>query len=114
MARQVEEMGASLAAIAVTATFSQMAFAETTGVTFPMLSDWGGQVAEAYGVRYEEWKGHAGVAKRSAFVIGADGLIRYRWVSEDALVLPPLETALEVLVRETGREVTDATVDADA
>lgn len=91
-----------MAAIAVTATFSQMAFAESTGVTFPLLSDWGGAVAEAYGVRYDEWKGHAGVAKRSVFVIGEDGLIKYRWVTDNALVLPPLEEALRVLMEQEG------------
>lgn len=99
----IEEAGASMAAIAVTATFSQMAFAQSTGVTFPLLSDWGGEVADAYGVRYVEWKGHEGVAKRSVFVIGADRVIRYRWVTEDALVLPPLDEALDVaLNREPG------------
>lgn len=101
MSARVEQTGASMAAIAVTATFSQMAFAEATGVTFPLLSDWGGSTAEAYGVRYEEWKGHSGVAKRSVFVVGTDGKIRYRWVSEDALVLPPLNEALEALTTHT-------------
>lgn len=88
-----------MAAIAVTATFSQMAFADTTGVTFPLLSDWGGATAEAYGVRYEGWKGHVGVAKRSVFVIGTDAVIRYRWVTDDALELPPLEDAMRVLLK---------------
>jgi len=86
-----------VAAIAVTATFSQMAFAEHLGVPFPLLSDWGGSTCEAYGVRYDEWKGHAGVAKRSLFVVGRDGLIRYRWVTDDALVLPELDQPLEVM-----------------
>lgn len=98
----VERIGGSLAAIAVTATFSQLAFAETTGAKFPLLSDWEGQVADAYGVRYGVWKGHSGVAKRSVFVIGSDGVIRYRWVTEDALVLPPLEDALDVLAADKG------------
>lgn len=99
---RVVSAGGSVAAIAVTATFSQMAFGEAIGVGFPMLSDWGGALADAYGVRYDEWKGHAGVAKRSVFVINPDGLICYRWVTDDALVLPPLDHAVEVLLREIG------------
>ena len=75
-------------AVAVTPTFAQMKFAETLGVDFPLLSDWEGSVADSYGVRYDIWKGHRGVAKRSLFVIRADGTIAYRWVSEDALELP--------------------------
>lgn len=94
----LERAGSSMAAVAVTATFSQMAFARAAGVTFPLLSDWSGEVADAYGVRYEEWKGHAGVAKRSVFVIDTDRVIRYRWVTDDALILPPLDEALDVIL----------------
>lgn len=87
-------------AIAVTASFSQMAFAEQLGIDFPLLSDWEGTVAEAYGVRYHMWKGHRGLAKRSLFVVDQTGTITYRWVSEDALVLPPMDE-LVVAVRRT-------------
>jgi peroxiredoxin len=93
----IEGGGAGLAAIAVTATFSQLAFSDHLGARFPMLSDWGGSTCEAYGVRYDEWKGHAGVAKRSLFVIDRGGMIRYRWVTEDALVMPDLEEPLRLL-----------------
>lgn len=89
--------GPRLAAIAVTATFSQMAFAEHLGVDFPLLSDWGRETCAAYGVRYDAWKGHDGLAKRSLFVIDREGVIRYRWVTEDALVLPDLDEPLEVV-----------------
>jgi peroxiredoxin len=34
---------------------------------------------------------------RSVFVIGTDGKIVYRWVTDDALTLPDLEEALAVL-----------------
>ncbi len=97
MAPRVEAMGGTIAAIAVTATFSQMAFAEHLGVPFPLLSDWGRDTCEAYGVRYDVWKEHDGLAKRSVFVIDRGGTIRYRWVSDDALVTPDLEEALDVL-----------------
>lgn len=113
MADRVRDAGGSMAAIAVTATFSQMAFADATGVSFPLLSDWSGAVSDAYGVRYAEWKGHAGVAKRSVFVVRTDGLIRYRWVTDDALVLPPLDEALEVLLEETGQGDEYATISPD-
>ena len=95
--KDISDTGAHVAAIAVTATFSQMAFAERLGVDLPLLSDWGGATADAYGVRYDVWKGHQGLAKRSLFVIDRKGVIRYRWVTEDALVLPDLEEPLEVL-----------------
>lgn len=90
-------MGGTVAAIAVTATFSQNAFAERFDIPFPLLSDWGGRTAEAFGVRYDVWKGHEGLAKRSVFIIDRDGVIRYRWVTDDALVLPDLDEPVGVL-----------------
>ena len=90
-------MGAEVLGIAVTATFSQQAFAESLGVDFPLLSDWDRTVCAAYGVQYDVWKGHRGLAKRSVFVVDRDGVVRYRWVTEDALELPDLDEAVQAL-----------------
>ena len=51
----------------------------------------------AYGVRYDVWKGHRGLAKRSVFVVDRDRVVRYRWVTDDALVLPDLDEAMQAL-----------------
>ena len=96
---EIEASGASVVGIAVTATFSQMAFAEHLGVSIPLLSDWGGDTAEAYGVRYDVWKGHAGLAKRSLFVVDHEGMICYRWVTDDALVVPDVDEPISLLAR---------------
>lgn len=96
-APRVEAVGGSIAAVAVTATFSQMAFAKHLGVSFPLLSDWSRETCGAYGVRYDVWKEHDGLAKRSLFVIDRGGVIRYRWVSEDALVTPDEQEAIDVM-----------------
>jgi peroxiredoxin len=90
-AGELRDLGAEILAVAVTATFSQQAFAATLDVGFPLLSDWDRVVCASYGVRYASWKGHAGLAKRSIFVIDSGGVIRYRWVTQDALVLPDLD-----------------------
>jgi len=37
------------------------------------------------------------LAKRSVFVIDRDGVVRYRWVTDDALELPDLTEAVTVL-----------------
>jgi peroxiredoxin len=88
-----------LVAIAVTATFSQMAFAETLGIDFPLLSDWEGATCAAYGVRYETWKGHKGLAKRSVFVIDRNGVITYAWSNDDALTLPEFEEVMDAITK---------------
>jgi len=99
---RIRALGAEVAAIAVTATFSQMAFATDLGVDFPMLSDWSGSVSRSYGVQYRDWKGHAGVAKRSVFIVDSSRRIRYRWVTEDALSEPDFDDAMAVLAALTG------------
>ena len=93
----MEAVGGSIAAVAVTATFSQMAFAKHLGVPFPLLSDWGRETCSAYGVRYDMWKEHDGLAKRSLFAIDRDGVIRYRWMTEDALITPDEQEAIDVM-----------------
>jgi glutaredoxin-dependent peroxiredoxin len=98
-AEEIRALGADLLAIAVTATFSQQAFADSLGVDFPLLSDWDRTVSAAYGVQYDVWKGHRGLAKRSVFVVDRDRVVRYRWVTDDALVLPDLDEVVAA-VRE--------------
>jgi peroxiredoxin len=102
MAPRIEAMGGRIAAIAVTATFSQMAFAKHLGVPFPLLSDWSRETCAAYGVRYDVWKEHDGLAKRSLFVIDGGGSIRHRWVTDDALQEPAIEDALDALAAVAG------------
>jgi peroxiredoxin len=48
-------------------------------------------------VRYDVWKEHDGLAKRSLFVVDRDGVIRHRWVTEDALVTPDEREAIELM-----------------
>ncbi len=91
--------GVEPVAVAVTATYSQMAFARQLGVDFPLLSDWDREVSRAYGASYEVWKGHAGVAKRALFLVGQDSLVRHRWVTDDAEQLPDLSEVLAAAAR---------------
>lgn len=83
----------------MTPTFAQMAFAERLGVDFPLLSDWGSEVCESYGVRYDSWKGHAGLAKRSIFVVDEQGKISYRWYTEDAHDLPDFDEVMGAIAQ---------------
>ena len=103
MIGEIRGLGVQLVAIAVTPTFAQMAFAEKLGVDFPLLSDWEGATSADYGVRYESWKGHRGVAKRSVFVIGRDGIITYAWSDDDALTLPEFDEVMDAIRAVAGR-----------
>jgi peroxiredoxin len=94
---EIGRLGGQVFGIAVTATFSQQAFAGSLGIDFPLLSDWDRTTCAAYGVRYDVWKGHAGLAKRSLFVVDREGVVRYRWVTDDAAVVPDLAEAVTLL-----------------
>jgi len=99
VAGEIRSLGGEIAAIAVTATFSQQRFAKELGVDFPLLSDWGREVCAAYGVRYDVWKGHDGLAKRSVFVVDQGGAVRYRWVTDDAEQVPDYSEVVDVFRR---------------
>src|SRR6267142_1969343 len=47
------------------------AFANSIGVTFPLLCDWGGDITHQYGVYVDKYK----AARRINFLIGKDGTI---------------------------------------
>lgn len=74
--------------ISVDSPFAQEAWAKENKLTFPILSDFNKEVSKAYDVLYPDLLGFKGVSKRSAFVIGVDGAVKYSWVSEDPKVLP--------------------------
>lgn len=96
-AEQIRALGADILAVAVSSTFAQQAFAAKLGVDFPLLSDWDRTVSAAYGVQYDVWKGHAGLAKRSVFLVDRDGTVRYRWVTDDAHEVPDIDEAVQAL-----------------
>ena len=65
----------ALLAVSCDHMFSQRAFAEHDGITFPLLSDFWphGAVAQAYGVFNDK----AGMAVRGTFLIDKQGVIRF-------------------------------------
>lgn len=91
-------LGGQVFGITVDSPFATEKFRETERIPFPILSDFNKDVARAYGVLHEDLMGLKGVAKRSVFVIGRDGKIAYRWVTENPGVQIPFAdvvTALE-------------------
>ena len=94
---EAETLGARVLAISVDSPFVVQRFAEETGVSFPILSDFNKEAITAYDVKYEDFFGSHGVAKRSAFVVDKAGTVRYAWVTEDADVLPDFAAIREVV-----------------
>lgn len=89
--------GAKVFGISVDSPFSHRAWKAEHRINFPLLSDWGHDVSKAYGVYYDEIFGLPGASKRSVFVIDQDGIVRYKWVTEDPGVPPRTEEVARVV-----------------
>ncbi len=93
-----ESLDAQVLAISVDSPFALAKFKEEQNLNFPLLSDFNKEAARAYGALYDEFVlGLKGVAKRSAFVVDKEGVIRYAEVLEDAGQLPDFVAVKEAL-----------------
>ncbi len=94
-----EDLDADVLGISVDSPFITQKFRDEHDLPFPVLSDFNREVVREYGVLQEDFYGLKGVAKRAVFVIGGDGRVAYRWVSEDAGVEPDYEEMRQALRR---------------
>ncbi len=99
-----EDLDAQVLGISVDSLFALKMWQERNKTNFPLLSDFNKEVAKSYGVLYDGFGGgkygYLGVAKRSAFVIDKDGVIKYAESHENAGEEPSYEnikSALEKL-----------------
>jgi peroxiredoxin len=76
---EFQRFGAELIAISVDSAWSHLAFAKDRNLHFPLLADFEpkGDVARAYHV----YRDVAGTSERALFVVDADGVIRWSYVS---------------------------------
>jgi len=87
-----ENLDTKVFGISVDSIFAHKAFAEQNKLTFPLLSDFNKEVSKAYGVLYDVPKfGFKNVTKRSVFILDSQGVVRYRWETEDPANPPNLE-----------------------
>ena len=96
--------GAQVVGISTDTPFTLAEFKKVNGLRFPLLSDHNGTVAERYGAKYDH--NFTGmkldrIAKRSAFVVGKDGVIKYAEVLENAGDLPDLEKVRAAVASES-------------
>jgi peroxiredoxin len=85
------ELDAEVLGISVDSPFTQKAWAEKEGIGIPLLSDLNKEVSSAFGAQFDNLLGFTGVAKRSAFVVDKEGVVRYASVSDDPKVLPDFD-----------------------
>lgn len=93
-----EQMGVRVFGISIDSPYVNNRFAEETGVTFPILSDFNKDATHAYDVYRADLGGLKGVSERTVFVIDANGIITWTWQGEHPGVIPPFEE-IEAAVR---------------
>ncbi len=99
---EYEGLGAKVIGISGDNPFAQAAWAEKEGIKLTLLSDYEHEAAKAYGVAYDSFLPDknltmGGVAKRSAFVIDGEGVVRYAEVNDNPGDLPDFEAIKETL-----------------
>lgn len=90
-------LNATVAGISVDSFFTLKEFKKSNNLNFMLLSDFNREVSEKYGCLYDDFFGMKGVAKRAAFVIGSDGLIKYAEILDEAGELPNFKAIQKTL-----------------
>jgi peroxiredoxin len=75
--------------VSMDSTFANAAFAEKIGVTFPLLSDWGGDVTKQYGIYNPKYK----AARRVTFLIDKEGKVTHMQKDTEAVDPTAIVTA---------------------
>lgn len=79
--KTLEAADTQVLGVSMDSAFANKAFADQIGVTFPLLSDWGGKTTHAYGIYKDEYQ----APRRVNFLIGKDGKIMEEQVDSEAI-----------------------------
>jgi len=88
-------------AISVNDPFTNKAFAEAHQLQFPILSDYSRDTIKKLNIFHNDFAGLKGytAAKRSVFILDKNGVVRYKWVSEDPTKEPNYEEIKSTLAK---------------
>ena len=78
---KLEAADTQVLGVSMDSSFSNKAWAEKIDVTFPLLSDWGGDVTKQYGVYNPKYK----AARRVNYLIDKDGKVAEMQIDSDAV-----------------------------
>ena len=93
-----ERLNAQVLSISTDSPFTLGKFKAENNYSFPLLSDYNKTTIEAYDVLLEKFVlGMKGVAKRAAFVIDTEGVVRYAEVTPNPGELPNFVAIKETL-----------------
>jgi peroxiredoxin len=78
---KLEAADTQVLGVSMDSLYANKAFADQIGVTFPLLSDWGGDVTRQYGIFVDKYK----AARRVNFLIDKNGKILEEQVDKEAI-----------------------------
>lgn len=96
---EISNLGAQVIGISNDGPFANKAFAEKFNITYPVLGDYKSKTIRDYDILMPDLlhvKGYD-AAKRSVFILDENGIIRYKWVSENPLVEPNYQEIIAFL-----------------
>lgn len=95
------DLDSQVVGISVDQPFSLAEFAKQNSLEFDLLSDADRSISETYGALHNDFVGVKGLtaSKRSVFILDADGVVKYAWVSEDPGKEPDYETVKAELAK---------------
>jgi peroxiredoxin len=94
---KLEAADTQVLGISMDSPFSNKAWAEKINVTFPLLSDWGGDITKEYGLYNPKYK----AARRVNYLIDKDGKVVEMQLDNDAI--DPTKTVEACQARKLSR-----------
>ena len=94
---KLEAADTQVLGISMDSSFSNKAWAQQINVTFPLLSDWGGDVTKEYGLYNPKYK----AARRVNYLIDKDGKVVEMQLDSDAV--DPTKTVEACQARKLNR-----------
>jgi peroxiredoxin len=79
--QKLEAADTQVLGVSMDSSFSNAAWAEKINITFPLLSDWGGEVTRKYGLYDEKRK----IGRRVNFLIDKEGKIAEMQLDSEAI-----------------------------
>jgi len=105
---EFEDVGATVYGVSRDTPFTLNEFRDRNDLSFGLISDLNKEIIDAYGVEMDfSDLGVYGVAKRSVFVVDADGEVSYAWVSDDPGVEPDYDEVREAAAEADAVEAAD-------
>ncbi|MGI8968992.1 MAG: redoxin domain-containing protein [Chloroflexota bacterium] len=95
---ELSEANTQVLGISVDLPYSLKQFKIERKLSFPLLSDFDREAIRAFGIVDDDFKGyHAGVARRSVFVVQPDGAVSWTWVADSPEQQPEYGEVLQHL-----------------